>query len=64
MESLMAWAAPAYRFAAETAAELAILAWRGLRLAFRAALALLLFLPWLAVQGVKRLRKTGKDGDG
>lgn len=64
IKRLLAWAEPGYRFVLETAAELAVLAFLGLRLVLRCALAAALFLPWLAAMAARRLWTRRKKGGG
>ena len=57
IKEILAWAEPAYRWTLETLGEAAVLAGRGCRRLGRVLLALLLFLPWLAVGAALWLRR-------
>lgn len=60
--ALLDWAEPGYRYVSETAAELAVLAARGVRLLFRLILAALLFPPWLLHRAVLWARNRARKG--
>ena len=57
IKEILAWAEPAYRWTLETLGEAAVLAGRGFPWLGRVLLALLLFLPWLAVGAALWLRR-------
>ena len=62
IKTIWQWAEPGYRWTLETVRQLVILAGRGCRWLGRLLIALLLFLPWLAVWLILRARLRRREG--